>query len=174
MKYQAIADFVDTLESPVSPAEVPESVSKALQRNTSRSSRDALCRRVYELEREQQKRQLEEVLENVGDIPKHMLGSDIRDITFLDRVGAQVSKLPRLAAMQEGNEHDQNTLREYNALREELLLKCRAIEVAKTVMRDSDRDLDTIKRLLSELQDPREFFQSYHDKLMGELRGDQI
>lgn len=172
MKYQTIADFVETLESPaVVVPEVPESLAKTLQRSTPLSARDALCRKVYELEKQQRRQQLLDVLENVGDVPKHLLGYDLNETTFVDRIGAQVSKLPRLAAVQEANEHDQSTLYEYNALREALVKKCRAIEVAKAVRHSSDKDLQAIKRLLAELGDPREFFEEYHDKLMGELRG---
>lgn len=109
------------------------------------------------------------MLENVGDIPQSMLGYNIREANSIDRLGQQVTQLPRLVTLQDSQE-DHDVLREYNYLRDHIIRKCRAIDVANKVLNQSDKDLNTIRDLLKNLPDPEEFFANYCRTLDDKLK----
>ncbi|GAV52107.1 hypothetical protein ZYGR_0AG00980 [Zygosaccharomyces rouxii] len=169
VRYDKLLEFTETLSPPPGVRGVPDSLTKSLQPKQSRSSLDELCKKVYQLEKEERRQQLLQVLENVGDIPQSMLGYDIREATSIDQLSQQVAQLPRLATLHD-NQEDQDVLHEYNYLRDQIIKKCKAIEVANQVLNQSDKDIDTIKNLLQKLPDPERFFGSYHKALDDELK----
>lgn len=169
VRYDRLLEFTETLNLPSSVRDVPDSLTRSLRPKQSRSSLDELCKRVYQLEKEQRKRQLLQVLENVGDIPQSMLGYNIREANSIDRLGQQVTQLPRLVTLQDSQE-DHDVLREYNYLRDHIIRKCRAIDVANKVLNQSDKDLNTIRDLLKNLPDPEEFFANYCRTLDDKLK----
>lgn len=169
VRYDRLLEFTETLNLPSSVRDVSDSLTKSLRPKQSRSSLDELCKRVYQLEKEERKRQLLQVLENVGDIPQSMLGYNIREANSIDRLGQQVTQLPRLVTLQDSQE-DHDVLREYNYLRDHIIRKCRAIDVANKVLNQSDKDLNTIRDLLKNLPDPEEFFANYCRTLDDKLK----
>ncbi|CAR26127.1 ZYRO0B02420p [Zygosaccharomyces rouxii] len=169
VRYDKLLEFIETLNPPSGVRGIPESITKSLQPKQSRSSVDELCKKVYQVEKEERRQQLLQVLENVGDMPQSMLGYDIREATSIDRLSQQVCQLPRLTTLQD-NQEDQNVLQEYNYLRDQIIQKCKAIEVANKVLDQSGKDLKTIESLLQNLPDPERFFSNYHKTLDGELK----
>lgn len=169
VRYDRLLEFTETLNLPSSVSDVSDSLTKSLRPKQSRSSLDELCKRVYQLEKEERKRQLLQALENVGDVPQSMLGYNIREANSIDQLSQQVTQLPRLVTLQDSQE-DHDVLREYNYLRDQIIRKCRAIDVANKVLNQSDKDLNTIGDLLKNLPEPEGFFASYHRMLDDKLK----
>lgn len=171
VRYDKIVEFTESLSPPVNIAGVPESLSRSIERKQPKTSTvDQLSQKIYQLEKDQRKQQLLQVLENVGDIPRSMLGYDIKETTSIDRLGEQIAQLPRLTTLQEDNQEDRNVLNEYNYLRDQLIKKCNAIRVGNGVLNKSDKDIDTIKYLLRNIPNSQEFFSSYSGILKDELK----
>ncbi|QLQ78231.1 hypothetical protein HG537_0A04780 [Torulaspora globosa] len=194
--YQQIADFIkdeftrqsnceiDDLDGQV-PLEVLNALKAALQkRNSERfkvTKHDALCKQVYELEREWRKRQIREVIELIGEIPRYAIGTEIRDKDHgvsIDKLIDDVLKLPNMAVAEEGHETpetDFKVLNEYTNLRNELIKKCNAIKLGESNLQEKEYQAKLINSLLDAIKesttsDVSNYFEAYHKRVFTALQ----
>lgn len=194
--YQQIADFIrseltrqSTKEIEDLNGQVPFEVSSALKaelqrKNSDRfkvSKQDALCKQVYDLEREWRKNQIREVIELIGEIPRYSIGTEIREKDHgisIDKLIDDVLKLPNMAVAEEGHEApetDYKLLNEYTNLRSQLVNKCNAIKLGKSKLQEKEYQAELINSLLDAIKesatpDVSNYFETYHKKVFAALQ----
>ncbi|QLL30663.1 hypothetical protein HG536_0A04790 [Torulaspora globosa] len=194
--YQQIADFIrnelarqstskiDDLDGQV-PFEVLSALKADLQRRNSErfqiTKQDALCKQVYDLEREWRKKQIKEVIELIGEIPRYSIGTEIKEKEHgvsIDKLIEDVLKLPNMAVAeesQEAPETDFRLLNEYTNLRNELIKKCNAIKLGELKLQEKEYQAKLINSLLDAINesttpDVSEYFETYHKRVFAGLQ----
>lgn len=167
------------------PVEVTKALNAELRKRTSERfttvRQDAVCKQVYDLEREWRKKQIREIIELIGDIPKYSIGTEIREQgngTSVDKLIENVLKLPIMDVANEEREIAETAfkiLTEYTNLRMELVRKCEAIRLGELRLQERQQQVTMIESLFNAIDecgvsDVQEYFTTYKGKVSNGLQ----
>ncbi|KAJ9569517.1 hypothetical protein LTX96_0004046 [Nakaseomyces glabratus] len=179
-----INEYLD--DSDAVPIEVQELVElgyrNKLRSKTRTTATDLLVKNVYELENEWKLRTMTEMMDIIGDIPKHSIGSELRESiedpaghshnAAIDDLIEDILKLPLLQLADTAHEDDDNAqlLREYRNLKNDVINKCNEIVASRQELRDMDINLEPVRSLLKAIPhssegDIRQYFIDYQGQL---------
>lgn len=172
--------------------EIPSTLLRALQSKVDSSKaerlkstkQDAICKQIYDKEAQWRVKQIKEVMDIIGDIPKYSIGSEIRSNDLdagisIEKLIEDVMKLPNIGMV--GSDHetegrDFKVLKEYTNLRNEMITKCQAIRFGTSKLQEIEYQVRTIKVLVDSISGDSvndggvlEYLATYHDKVISGL-----
>lgn len=185
-----LSSSIDDLDGKI-PKDLCETLQTAFDAKKSEhfkvSKRDALCKRVYDLETAWKWSQFKDLMDTISDIPRYSIGTELRDDKFndstsgvsIDKLLEDILKLPKMGIANpdyDMEERDSEVLSEYNNLRKELMLKCKAIKFGSARVREIQNQVRTTNALLESIRESKSsnndisgYFLNYHEKLLSSL-----
>lgn len=145
-------------------------------------NQDAVLAQIQNKEDTLLRQELDTVLALVGDLPRDRVGSNILELPLekgfvsLERLLAEIRKLPQVALLDEHDTASEPLLREYNALRSTLSQKCHAIDLARQLLPQILQRNQTIRQLDQAVQQFHgtavndEYFRNYYSLLVASAR----
>ncbi|SCU93453.1 LAMI_0E14422g1_1 [Lachancea mirantina] len=187
---QSFTDVAPELDMPQDQAQrltalVQEKFDARCREHFSRSNRDALLRRITDSQASSKLRQLQTVMDTVGDFQRQEIGPDIREIAdgqdgtramfSLDRLVHALRDLPKVTLVDATDVPGSSLVREYDSLHSTLCEKIQALALARRYHGEMEAQRTQLEALVEAIRATRsesvqEYCRDYDACVADQLR----